>query len=133
MDKLNGRMLNSILESGKSGKKIKSVVAKAGIQLGKLHVLDIVHGDYTPANIMVDPNGKVSVIDFGLGEVTNSIEGKALDVLLMKRSIDKKLYSIFQKEYVHTEKYKYGRSVLSRLAEIEKRGRYQTRTLISKA
>jgi TP53 regulating kinase and related kinases len=132
MQKLNGRMLNSILESEKTGKKIESILANAGVQLGMLHMLDIIHGDYTPANIVADQSGTVSIIDFGLGEITNSLEGKALDVLLMKRSINKKLYSIFQNKYLHAQK-RDGKAVLSRLAEIERRGRYQTRTLISKA
>ncbi|MFI5412455.1 MAG: KEOPS complex kinase/ATPase Bud32, partial [Candidatus Micrarchaeales archaeon] len=126
ISKQKGESLNILLHD----KKISNnVIVEIGIQLARLHSIDIVHGDYTPANILVNGEG-VSVIDFGLGEITNSIEEKALDILLMKRSINKTLYSLFVKYY--SKNYGNSKAVLQRLSEIEKRGRYQTRTLLSK-
>ncbi len=127
MSKLRGKTLNLIMQNGKIN---SNVMIEAGKQLAKLHSLDIIHGDYTPANILVD-GSNISIIDFGLGEITNSIEERALDILLMRRSISKSLYSVFVKSY--SKHYKNAKAVLNRLAEIEKRGRYQTRTLLSKA
>ncbi|MDE1856144.1 MAG: Kae1-associated serine/threonine protein kinase [Candidatus Micrarchaeota archaeon] len=100
--------------------------SKIGEQLGMIHNGDVVHGDFTPANIM--KSGKdYYVIDFGLAEFTRSVEDKATDVLLMKRSVDAASYKRFIKGY--TSKGAVAKEVLKRLSEIEKRGRYQTRTV----
>ena len=120
MNKLEGKMLNSITIN-------ENMISEAGKQLAMLHSADIIHGDYTPANIMFDGK-KIWIIDFGLGEITNSVEEKALDLLLMKRSINKKLYAVFESSYA--KNYKDAKSILQRLKEIEIRGRYQTRTLL---
>ena len=120
MQKLDGILLRDILQDSPC-----NIFEKAGEELAKLHKAGIAHGDYTPANILVKAD-KVYVIDFGLSEFTNSIEERAIDVLLMKRSISKKQYSCFLKGYA---KYSQSTAVLDRLAKIEKRGRYQTRTL----
>lgn len=124
MSKLQGEMLNSIIRNGEID---TAVLAEAGRQLALLHSSNIVHGDYTPANILV-AKGAVYVIDFGLGEITGSSEEKALDVLLMKRSINKSPFAAFLASY--TKHYKEAKSILERLEEIERRGRYQTRTLL---
>jgi TP53 regulating kinase-like protein len=101
----------------------------AGTACGILHNLDISHGDYTPANMMIDRKGELWIIDFGLAERTRSAEEKALDLLLMKRAVSAKLFESFLKGYrksctSHAE-------IINRLMEIEQRGRYQTRTLVT--
>jgi Kae1-associated kinase Bud32 len=114
------------------GKKLTDVPAttalfeKIGVVLGQLHAAGIVHGDYTPANIIVGRDGPY-VIDFGLSEITNSAEEKALDLLLMKRSVVKGSYNSFVKGY--RKQNDEAAEVLERLEVIERRGRYQTRTL----
>lgn len=103
-----------------------SFYRKIGVQLAMMHNNDIVHGDFTPANIIVSHNDAV-VIDFGLADVTKSIEDKAIDLLLMKRSISKEAYANFFKAYAQNSKD--SKMIANRLADIEKRGRYQIRTL----
>lgn len=103
------------------------VLAELGRMLGTLHNGNIIHGDFTPANVMLD-GSSVSLIDFGLGDVSNSLEDKALDLLLMKRAVDPKMYALLEKSY--SAACKNAKDVLQRLAEIEKRGRYQVRTLM---
>lgn len=128
MERLDGETLNTIIQDNKSKKKLDEVFFEAGKRIAELHALDIAHGDYTPANIMVSGN-EVWVIDFGLSEMTKSSEEKALDLLLMKRSVNKKFYQTFISAYSAT--FSGSKEVLERLLEIEKRGRYQTRTLIT--
>ncbi len=94
--------------------------------LAKLHNAGIVHGDFTPANLMETRDG-ICLIDFGLAEITSSDEERALDVLLIKRQMDKDLFTKFASTYL--KKAYCGKSVLSRLGAIEERGRYQSRTL----
>ncbi|MHB1829992.1 MAG: KEOPS complex kinase/ATPase Bud32 [Candidatus Micrarchaeaceae archaeon] len=104
----------------------KAIMAMAGVQLGRLHNAGISHGDFTPANIIT--KGKnVYVIDFGLAEITESSEERALDLLLMKRQVSASLNRAFLSGY--TKNSSSSRDVLRRLSEIEERGRYQIRTL----
>lgn len=123
---LDGDTLNHIMD--KKDSELVPIIEEAGRQLAMLHSNDIAHGDYTPANLLLDDKNELWVIDFGLGEFTNSIEEKALDVLLMKRSISKKLYEKFKHSYLYYD-WKGTKHVLSKLEDIEKRGRYQTRSL----
>ena len=119
MEKLNGRPLKDIHAAS-------SVYEKAGTLLAKMHMNDVVHGDFTPANMLVY-KGVPQVIDFGLSEISKELEGKAIDLLLMKRAIGKREYAAFEKGYRRA--LPQAKEVLSKLAEIELRGRYQIRTL----
>lgn len=119
MEKLQGKLLKDVKVSTKMAKD-------AGTLLAKMHDNNIVHGDFTPANLMLCGNS-IHVIDFGLSEISNGSEEKALDLLLMKRSIPRKLYSVFEEAYSVSSKK--SNDTLKRLESIEKRGRYQIRTL----
>jgi len=119
MEMIEGTLLKDTAISNENAKK-------AGEQLGKLHNGGITHGDFTPANI-IDDGKKVYIIDFGLAESTMSSEERALDILLMKRQIDGRLYSHFIEGYSKTANS--SAETLKRLKEVEERGRYQVRTL----
>lgn len=95
--------------------------AEAGRVLAKLHEADIIHGDFTPANLFIWGK-KMFVIDFGLGLVSNDIEDKAVDVFTMLRSLD----SVGKKGSFITgyRKYSKAESVLERVKDVEKRVRY---------
>ncbi len=124
IERLGGTTLNNMHKLSRTERS--RIMHEAGRNLGMLHNADITHGDYTQANIMVD-SGIVYVIDFGLAEQTTSIEEKAIDLLLMKRSAEKSYYKVFERAYAHESNG--GAATIQRLHEIEMRGRYQTRTL----
>ncbi len=119
MERIHGVLLRDT-------KQKTNVMKKIGIIAKKMHACGVVHGDFTPANIIISKN-KIYIIDFGLGLITNSIEEKALDLLLFKRSVDKKDFEIFIKAYAK-DNFEY-KKVIGKLNDIEKRGRYQIRTL----
>lgn len=119
MEELSGKLLKDTSPS-------TGIIKEIGEILGKMHEQNVAHGDFTPANIMLC-KGSPYIIDFGLAEVTNSQEEKAFDLLLMKRSLSKEQYSVFEKYY--SKSYSDSRVIINRLKEIEKRGRYQIRTL----
>ena len=114
------------------GKLLKDSAGEAvdygaiGAMLARMHKANVVHGDFTPANIMVD-GPEMCVIDFGLAEISDSVENKAIDLLLMKRALGRKAYGELADTYA--KEYPESKQVFSRLADIERRGRYQTRTL----
>jgi len=120
MEKIEGVLL-------KDAKTKSGIYAKLGTALSKLHNAEISHGDFTPANVMIKGN-KIWIIDFGLADLSRSTEEKAIDLLLMKRSISKSNYQILKNNY--QRKNSRAKEILARLDEIETRGRYNTRTLI---
>ncbi len=100
---------------------------KAGTYLAMLHNANIVHGDYTPANIVANADA-LFIIDFGLSSISNSTEDKAIDLLLMKRSVCKHGYSLFADAYAKNAVD--SKAILKKLSSIELRGRYMERTLL---
>ncbi len=126
MDRIYGKQLSVLLE----GKGVpERIFADLGRYAAILHNNDIVHGDFTPANVLVVEVGDVALIDFGLSEITNSAEQKAVDLLLMKRSLNQKDFGAFANSYrKHCKQFSV---VLKRLAQIERRGRYKTRTIMT--
>lgn len=100
----------------------------AGQYLAKLHNANIIHGDYTPANLLVCKNsGKnkqsdpLYVIDFGLGFFSTDIEDKAVDVLTMLKAINEKCGKAFLLGYKLHSKY---RQVMQRIEQVKSRVRY---------
>ena len=84
MEFLEGNMLYH--EMRKRGIKPSEIASAARI-LAALHSVDIVHGDFTPANLMNTRDG-MAVIDFGLGSISHDIEDKGTDILTMKKSLE---------------------------------------------
>jgi len=103
---------------GKRPGMTREEAEKSGDYLAKLHNSGIIHGDYTPANLIKTRKG-LSVIDFGLGFFSTDIEDMAVDVFTMLKSISKK--EEFLKGYKKSKRYS---SVLKRVEDIRKRMRY---------
>jgi len=97
--------------------------ACAGVMLASLHSAGIIHGDFTPINLM-ESGGRLYVIDFGLGFFSNDIEDKAVDVFTMMKALDRKAGEAFLKGYCRKTGEKKAEGVLRRLKEVEKRVRY---------
>jgi len=93
---------------------------QAGEMLAMLHSAGIIHGDYTPANLLKDGKN-LSVIDFGLGSFSHYIEDQAVDVYTMLRALGGAEKKEFLEGY---KKYCRHGSVFGRLEDIQKRVRY---------
>jgi Kae1-associated kinase Bud32 len=128
MSYIAGKNLGHLLK-GPDTKGMRKIFGILGNYAAILHNKDIIHGDFTPANVIIGYDNKVYLIDFGLSEISNSIEEKALDLLLMKRAVDKDYFGVFVKNYKKNSKDRA--AILKRLDEIERRGRYSIRTLLS--
>ena len=98
-------------------------IASAARILALLHGVDVVHGDYTPANLMNTRDG-MAVIDFGLGSISHDAEDKGTDILTMKKAIGAKAGAAFEAAYLRAG----GKPSAVRMCrEIGKRGRYMER------
>jgi len=118
---------------GKRPEMDEKECGEAGELLARLHGADIIHGDYTPANLIkgtVDGKERMHVIDFGLGFVSMDIEDKATDVFTMLQALrgdandgkDKRRKTAFIDAY--RKNFQKSKTVLKRVGDIEKRVRY---------
>lgn len=93
---------------------------RAGEYLAMLHNNEIVHGDYTPANL-IESRGGIYVIDFGLGFFSADVEDFAVDVFTMIKGLGRKNHRCFLEGYKKCRRYK---EVLKRAEAITMRMRY---------
>ena len=98
-------------------------IAGAARILTALHSVDVVHGDFTPANLMNTKEG-MAVIDFGLGAISPDVEDKGTDIVTMKKALGKKNGEAFARAYAAAG----GKAPVVRMSrEIDGRGRYMER------
>ncbi len=123
LEKIEGERIRELLH--KKGKAAEKCLPLIGKELAKLHNANIIHGDFSTANVMVGKNGEITVIDFGLSDFSSSLEDKATDLLVFKKSTDGRQFKLFLKGYCKL--CSNAKGVIRQLAEIEKRGRYVAR------
>ncbi|MEM4719744.1 MAG: phosphotransferase, partial [Candidatus Pacearchaeota archaeon] len=97
--------------------------------IAKLHKEDIIHDDLTTSNMILKED-KIYVIDFGLSFISKRIEDKAVDLHLIKQSLEAKHWRNFKNLFEwlvksYKENYEKAQEVLERLKKVEKRGRYK--------
>ena len=126
MEEIPGTRVKDALETLPMD-KAEVVCAKIGEIAAGLHTNDIVHGDLTTSNMLLD-GGRIVVIDFSLGSKTSELEDKGVDMHLLEEAFHSahyrrsELYETVKTSYVRT--YPGGAEVLRKVKEIEKRGRY---------
>ncbi|MBD3389359.1 Kae1-associated serine/threonine protein kinase [Candidatus Micrarchaeota archaeon] len=104
---------------GKKPEENGEEMEKAGKLLAKLHSAGILHGDFTPYNLLVE-KGELHAIDFGLGSFSRKTEGRADDMLTMLRAIKSgEAFIAGYREFPEAEQ------VIKKVGEIENRARYR--------
>ena len=106
----------------------KDVCKKIAKSIARLHDNEIIHGDLTTSNMILDDNGNLFFIDFGLGFHSNRIEDKAVDLHLIKQALEAKHFGIYEECFnIITKEYdsKDSKLVLKQLEKVESRGRYK--------
>ncbi|MHA2501279.1 MAG: KEOPS complex kinase/ATPase Bud32 [Candidatus Kariarchaeaceae archaeon] len=106
-----------------------SIFSKIGEIIAKFHGLDIIHGDLTTSNILVEQDD-VRIIDFGLGYISPQIEDKAVDLLVLKHTLES-THSAAAAEALEALLAGYRRnngdeSIIRRMTQIENRVRYKS-------
>jgi len=94
--------------------------------LATIHQAGFVHGDPTTRNARVD-DGRVVLLDFGLGYYTHDPEDHAMDLHVLAQSLDGTADDAEALREAAVAAYREvgDEAVLDRLREIEGRGRYQ--------
>jgi TP53 regulating kinase and related kinases len=153
-DPLNGVILMEYIEESISSRdyifdvvkqtndlsKVKQSLAKLSQEIGRiiaiLHRNEIIHGDLTTSNILVqnsdNQNFKVFLIDFGLSSVSGQLEEKAVDLYVLERALlsthSQQAVEIFEDILISYSR-EYGRNiekVIERFEQVRMRGRKRT-------
>jgi TP53 regulating kinase-like protein len=132
MEFIEGMQVKESLNS-QSEKERESICLRIGKSIGKLHRSGIVHGDLTTSNMILKSEEKIVFVDFGLGEKTNELEARAVDLHLMKRALQsthfrfaEECFSAIMEGYASVMEAQTVREVFEKIKEIERRGRYIT-------
>jgi TP53 regulating kinase-like protein len=106
-----------------------------GSLIGHLHSGGIVHGDLTTSNMILRDGAKLFFIDFGLSDYSRELEARGVDLLLMSRAFKSTHFALYSRAFeavVGGYREVLGRSdaelALSKMREVEKRGRYSERS-----
>ncbi|MFA6022984.1 MAG: KEOPS complex kinase/ATPase Bud32 [Candidatus Pacearchaeota archaeon] len=128
MPEIKGKKLSEYLDKLPE-KKALEICQKIGQSIAKLHDSNIIHGDLTTSNIILDKNNEVWFIDFGLGFHSERIEDKAVDLHLIKQALEAKHFEDWEEYFKAIMKgYKISKNdsqVVERLKVVESRGRYK--------
>lgn len=128
MDFIDGEKLKDALNGMKPADQ-DVIAERIGSSVAALHESDIIHGDLTTSNMMLK-DGKVFLIDFGLGKVSHKVEDKATDLFLLSealRSTHSVISTRMWKNIINTyvQEYSHAQEVMPRLDMISRRRRYK--------
>ena len=110
-----------------NSEETRKIVNEIGKIIAKLHESDLIHNDLTTSNMLLH-NEEVYIIDFGLGVMSKRLEDKAMDLVVLKKSLGamypKKFGIIWGGICKGYENYDNYLEIFKRIKTIEKRARY---------
>lgn len=115
MEEIEGVMVKDVIDD--------NLAFRIGENISKLHGGDIIHGDITTSNIMLRDDQLV-FIDFGLGRYSPLDEDKAVDLLVLKKSLQSIDYNLAVKYFDLVLKGYGNDKIAKNISDIESRGRY---------
>lgn len=123
MEDVKGSKLKDSLDVMRPEER-KRLFRMLGEEIAKLHSKGIVHGDLTTSNVLIR-EGRLVIIDFGLGAFSGRIEDMAMDIVLLKDVLKSSHPGIdVWDSFIEGYSFEKKEMVLKRLREVEKRGRY---------
>lgn len=121
-------------------RQINNLANEIGSAVGKLHANNIIHGDLTTSNILLDPMNvedetfakyRLVMIDFGLSSYSQSTEQKGVDLYVLERALLSTHSSVPTLFESILEAYKLANTkdsteTISKFMEVRARGRKRT-------
>ena len=130
MEFIEGKQVKGAL-ARVSKKKREEVCFNIGLLIGKMHKQGVIHGDLTTSNMILGREGKIFLVDFGLGEKNSEAESRGVDLHLMKRALQSTHYQFAEecfknvmKGYSEVLGIENSKKAFEKIHEIERRGRY---------
>ncbi|MEM0493009.1 MAG: KEOPS complex kinase/ATPase Bud32 [Candidatus Thermoplasmatota archaeon] len=128
MEYIKGRRIKDILNTLDEDER-KRICHKIGVSIARLHNHDIIHGDITTSNMILNDD-RIYFIDFGLGCKSSDVEYKGVDLhVLMEAfaSTHSRYPSCFNYVFEgYKEEYKGNADLINdKINEIVQRGRYR--------
>jgi TP53 regulating kinase-like protein len=117
--------------AAKNAKEIinSEISSQIGTYAGLLHSRNIIHGDLTTSNFLLDD--KLYLLDFGLSFHSDRLEDKAVDIRLIKETYSsvhhpqfETLFSGFLQGYSTIQGKNMVKKLLTKVSSIERRARY---------
>ena len=130
IESVQGDLLYEILKTT-SMKELLSIFSELGNQIGILHTNDIIHGDLTVFNVIINSQKKTCIIDFGLAKISVELEAKADDLLTFYSTLKainlefQNLFESFLQGYLMV--YSEGKKTYQQMKKIQSRARYIAR------
>lgn len=128
IEKVEGERLKESID--KLGGEVERVFRTLGVYVGRLHQAGMIHGDLTTSNVILR-NGRITLIDFGLGDFTHELEAQGVDLHLFLRALEsthpslaKRLFSKLMDGYERVRGRDKRLEVENKIREIRMRGRY---------
>ena len=130
MEYVEGQQIKQLLNKLPQDKR-RELGFSIGELISKLHSQGLIHGDLTTSNMILNPEGKIFFVDFGLGEKNGELEAKGVDLHLMKRALQSTHFQFWEEcfkavlsGYASILGAEQAEKVCEKLKEIERRGRY---------
>ncbi len=130
MEFIEGKLVKHLLDKVSESKRL-SLCVEIGESIGRLHSSGIIHGDLTTSNMIQTSEGKIFLVDFGLGEKSKELEARGVDLHLMKRALQSTHFRFAEgcfnavvKGYSKILDGETVKNVLAKIEEIGRRGRY---------
>ncbi|RJQ18135.1 Kae1-associated kinase Bud32 [Candidatus Woesearchaeota archaeon] len=122
MEFIDGKKLSDVLD------KDYTLAKQIGELTAKLHNQDIIHGDLTTSNMLLQ--GKtIFFIDFGLSFFSSKIEDKAVDIHLFKQALESRHHKVYEKAlkefFAGYQLANQHKEIITRFEKVEQRGRYK--------
>ena len=130
MEYVEGKQVKQVLNIFETEERLY-LCRHIGELIGQLHSHGIIHGDLTTSNMILTTYNKVFLVDFGLGEYSEELEIRAVDLHLMKRAFQsthfrfaEECFEAVMQGYAKVLGGKVTKDVLEKVQEIARRGRY---------
>ncbi len=130
MEYVEGRQVKQILDTLCETER-HGLCIRIGELVARLHTCGLVHGDLTTSNMILADDGRIYLVDFGLGERSEELEAQGVDLHLLRRALQSThfghaevCFSAVLEGYAKEAGAAAESAVSAKIREIEKRGRY---------